>query len=63
MTSNDVVSVVIPCYNEERFISKALRQLGDQYDKNRYEIIIVDGLSSDRTRALIEEFRRENPEV
>ncbi|HET9942060.1 MAG TPA: glycosyltransferase family 2 protein, partial [Terriglobia bacterium] len=63
MTSNDTVSVVIPCYNEERFILKALEQLVNQYDRDRYEILVVDGLSSDRTRDLIEGFRRDNPEV
>ena len=60
---DDVVSVVIPCYNEERFISKALEQLVDQYENERYEIIVVDGFSVDRTRERIEAFRRENPEL
>jgi glycosyltransferase involved in cell wall biosynthesis len=63
MTSDNVVSVIIPCYNEERFILKALEQLRDQYDRERYEIIVVDGYSADRTRELIEGFRRENPQV
>ena len=60
---DDVVSVVIPCYNEERFISKALEQLVDQYENEQYEIIVVDGFSVDRTRERIEAFRRENPEL
>src|SRR5678815_2478420 len=57
----EAVSVVIPCYNEERFILKALEQLVDQYDKERYEIIVVDGFSEDGTRAVIAEFQRKNP--
>ena len=57
------VSVVIPSYNEERFIGKALDQLADQFEADRYEIIIVDGLSDDGTRAVIEEFRRRRPEL
>src|SRR5688572_11196165 len=61
--ANDSVSVVIPCYNEERFIVKVLQQLVSQYDQDRYEIIVVDGLSSDRTRSLIEAFTRDNPTV
>ena len=48
MTFNDAVPVVIPCYNEERFILKALKQLVDQCDRDRYEIIIADGLSAVR---------------
>jgi glycosyltransferase involved in cell wall biosynthesis len=55
---SESVSVVIPCYNEERFIGQALAQLAGQYDEKRFEIIIVDGLSQDQTRAVIEEFKR-----
>lgn len=63
VSSNDAVSVVIPCYNEERFILGALQQLADQFDYERYEIIVVDGLSEDQTRTHIEQFRREHPEL
>lgn len=62
-TETTSVSVVIPCYNEEHFIGKALRNLADQYPPNRYEIIVVDGLSSDRTRQVIQDFRRERPDL
>jgi succinoglycan biosynthesis protein ExoA len=63
MVGLESVSVVIPSYNEERFIGKALDQLADQFEANRYEIIIVDGLSDDGTRAVIEEFRKLRPEL
>jgi glycosyltransferase involved in cell wall biosynthesis len=63
MASNDVVSVVVPCFNEERFILKCLQQLADQFDRDRYEIVVVDGISTDRTRATIETFRRDNPSL
>lgn len=60
---NEVVSVIVPCYNEERYIVKALDHLADQYDKEYYEIVVVDGRSEDNTRALIEEFKRDRPDV
>src|SRR6185369_5812697 len=60
---SETVSVVIPCYNEERFIGQALAQLADQFDAERYEIIIVDGMSNDDTRAVIDEFKRRYPEL
>src|SRR6201988_5513341 len=59
--SDETVSVVIPCYNEERFIGKALEQLADQFETDRYEIIIVDGMSDDGPRGVIEDFRRHHP--
>src|SRR5262249_16828833 len=57
----ETVSVVIPCYNEERFILGVLEKLADQYDLERYEIIVVDGLSNDNTRALVARFQENNP--
>jgi len=57
------VSVVIPCYNEERFIGKALENLAEQYPPEDYEIIVVDGMSLDQTRKVVAEFQRSHPEL
>jgi len=57
----EFVSVVIPCYNEERFIAKALEHLAGQYEKGRFEIIVVDGMSEDHTRDLVSEFKAKQP--
>jgi succinoglycan biosynthesis protein ExoA len=57
------ISVVIPCFNEERFIRKVLENLVSQYDAGRLEIIVVDGMSTDRTRHLVSEFIAERPEL
>jgi succinoglycan biosynthesis protein ExoA len=57
------VSVIIPCYNEERFIGKALQNLAEQYPAEDYEIIVVDGMSDDRTREVLEEFQQLHPEL
>ena len=59
----EFVSVVIPCYNEERFIVKALEQLVGQYEKSRFEIIVVDGISEDRTRDLISDFKTDHSDL
>ncbi|MFL6229580.1 MAG: glycosyltransferase family 2 protein [Pyrinomonadaceae bacterium] len=47
------VSIVIPCFNEERFIGEVIGRLASQYDEDRFEIIIVDGGSTDATRAVV----------
>jgi succinoglycan biosynthesis protein ExoA len=61
--SNDVVSVIIPCYNEEKYIAKVLENLADQYDHDRYELVIIDGMSEDGTRSEIEKFCEQRPDI
>lgn len=57
------VSVVIPCYNEERFIATVLENLLPQYPSARMEIIVVDGMSEDGTRAAVNRFIEQHREV
>jgi glycosyltransferase involved in cell wall biosynthesis len=55
------VSVVIPCRNEERYISKCLDSLlASDYPKDFLEVLIVDGRSRDRTREIIEAYARKH---
>ena len=61
--TTEQVSVVIPCFNEERFIGKALEGLAGQYDNEHYEILVVDGLSLDGTRDVIAEFAKTRPQL
>jgi glycosyltransferase involved in cell wall biosynthesis len=52
-----LVSIVIPCRNEERFIKSCLDSVIDQdYPKDRIEIIIIDGMSEDGTRPIVEQY-------
>ena len=57
------ISIIIPCYNEERFIAGVLERLVQQSSDARYEIVIVDGRSTDGTRQAIESFATENSDV
>jgi succinoglycan biosynthesis protein ExoA len=47
------VSVVMPCYNEEKYIKKSIESLIDEYFLKNCEIIIVDGMSSDSTQDVV----------
>ncbi|RLE48909.1 MAG: glycosyltransferase family 2 protein [Candidatus Methanomethylicota archaeon] len=46
-------TVVIPTYNEEKFIERCLKSLCSQtVSRSEYEIIVVDGYSTDKTREI-----------
>ncbi len=56
------VSIVIPCYNEEKTISALLKAISAQsYPLSRLEVVIADGFSKDQTRAVITDFQKKNP--
>jgi len=58
----NTVSIIIPCYNEEKTIAKLLSGLYMQtYPVNMMEIIIADGLSTDQTRNEINKFSDDHP--
>jgi len=57
MVKNKTVSVIIPCFNEERYIEGCLNSIIEQdYGLDNIEIIVVDGISDDRTVELIKRF-------
>lgn len=58
------VSVIIPCYNEENTITELLTAiLGQTFPINELEVIIADGMSTDRTRERISQFQQDHPEL
>jgi len=51
------ISIVVVAYNEERNIAECLDSLlQQQYSKGRYEIVVVDGCSKDRTAEIVESY-------
>ena len=60
---NASVSVVIPCFNEERFIAGVLQNLANQFEHDSYELIVVDGRSTDNTRKVVADFAQRNPQL
>ncbi|MEM2995192.1 MAG: glycosyltransferase family 2 protein [Candidatus Bathyarchaeia archaeon] len=52
------VSVIIPTLNEEKYIGKCLESLANQtYPKNKFEVLVIDGLSTDNTLNIAKGFR------
>jgi len=55
--SGVAVSIVIPAYNEERYLERCLAALGRQtYPAERFEIIVVDNGSTDATAEIARRF-------
>lgn len=59
------VSVIVPMRNEERHIERCLRSLlAQDYPSDRFEVLVVEGGSTDRSRALAGTFvGHSSPEV
>lgn len=56
------ISVIIPAYNSEKFIKKAITSVLNQSHKN-IEVIVVDDGSTDRTGKIVKEFKNKDNRV
>lgn len=64
MRQDPAVSVVVPVRNENGHIEACIRALMTQVDPPaRYEILVVDGMSDDGTREIVERLGEEDPRV
>jgi cellulose synthase/poly-beta-1,6-N-acetylglucosamine synthase-like glycosyltransferase len=62
--NNIEVSIIVAVRNEEGYISKCLDSLVDQnVPRAKYEIILVDGMSDDRTREVIDGYSSRFPDI
>ncbi len=59
-----LVSVIVPCFNEEATVNLLLEAIYQQaYPRQELEVILADGLSTDRTRDEIARFARQHPDL
>ncbi len=64
MPNSSVVSVIIPCRNEERYIGRCLDSVvANEFPQDRLEVLVVDGESDDQTRAIVEDYAQRYPFV
>jgi glycosyltransferase involved in cell wall biosynthesis len=55
------VSICVVTYNQELYIEKCLKSILEQENEVEFEIIVGDDFSSDKTRLIILEIARNNP--
>lgn len=61
MINKEFVSIIIVMRNEEKYIEKCLLSILNQdYPKDNYEIIIVDGMSDDKSVQIINKYKKSN---
>jgi cellulose synthase/poly-beta-1,6-N-acetylglucosamine synthase-like glycosyltransferase len=57
-----MVSLILPCRNEERFIGSCLDSIiANDYPKEKLEVLAIDGMSEDGTRNVIEDYTKNYP--
>ena len=59
---NEFISVVMPLYNEEKYIKNCIESLLEQdYPTGNMEWIFIDGYSTDSTRNILKSFQEKFP--
>ncbi|MCC4464824.1 glycosyltransferase [Limosilactobacillus reuteri] len=62
MKLNEKISVIIPVYNDEKYLEQCVESVLTQSYHN-LEVILVDDGSTDATPAICEEFRRQDDRI
>lgn len=62
MYREPLISVIIPCYNCERYVKQAINSIIEQSYRN-LEIIIIDDCSTDQTSKIIEDISRSDDRI
>ncbi len=59
-----MISIVMPLYNEEKYIGNCIESLLQQdYPQNDMEWIFVDGCSTDKTKEIVLEYQKKYPKL
>jgi len=62
MSTLPLISILIPCRNEKKYIRGCLNSILQQdYPKEKMEVLVMDGISEDGTRKIIEDYGKKHP--
>jgi teichuronic acid biosynthesis glycosyltransferase TuaG len=59
---NDLVSVIMPAYNSEKYIRESIESVISQDYKN-WELVIVDDCSKDGTKRIVKEYMKKDTRI
>ena len=57
------LSIFVPCFNEEKNITKTLNNIKEAVQDVSYEILVADDGSKDKTFEMVKKFKDENPNL
>ena len=63
MNSKIKLSVIIISYNQEKYISEAIESVINQKTNFKYEILVSDDCSKDKTQEIIEKYEKKYPNL
>jgi glycosyltransferase involved in cell wall biosynthesis len=58
-----ILSIFVPCFNEEKNIAKALSCIKQGVQNISYEVLVVDDASKDKTIEMVEKYKKNNPNL
>ena len=64
MNNQKTISIVVPCFNEKNYIENCIQSLlQNGFPIENMEILIVDGMSTDGTREIVQSLNKQHPQV
>lgn len=62
--NTNIVSVICPIYNEEKYIAKCIDSiLSQDYPQDSIEVLFIDGMSTDNTRNIVSEYSSKHRQI
>lgn len=63
--TDEMITVAITCYNEESYIERAVRSAlaFTKPEGEEVEYFVVDGMSGDKTRSIVQSIQKEHPQL